>query len=58
MRPLSSNGPKAWAQALHKGYKGIVGKDPASPTSADARSKWMKVKQPKYRGVKGKFCKP
>ena len=28
VRRLSSNGLKAWAQAVHKGYEGIVAKDP------------------------------
>jgi hypothetical protein len=35
-RRLSDNGLKAWAQAVHRGYEGIVGKDPDSPVRAGA----------------------
>jgi bifunctional non-homologous end joining protein LigD len=49
VRRLSSNGLKAWAQAVHRGYQGLVGKDPESPYVGGPTSKWLKVKQPKYR---------
>jgi ATP-dependent DNA ligase len=43
------NGLKAWAQAVHKGYQGLVGKDPQSPYVGGRALKWLKVKQPHYR---------
>lgn len=49
VRRLSSNGLKAWAQAIHKGYEGIVSKDPESPYVGGRTLKWLKVKQPGYR---------
>ncbi|MFI5376386.1 MAG: RNA ligase family protein [Candidatus Rokuibacteriota bacterium] len=49
VRRLSSNGLKAWAQALHRGYEGIVAKDPESPYEAGRTLRWLKVKQPDYR---------
>jgi ATP-dependent DNA ligase len=49
VRRLSSNGLKAWAQAAHKGYEGIVAKDPQSPYVGGRTLKWLKVKQPNYR---------
>ena len=49
VRRLSSNGLKAWAQAVHKGYEGLVGKDPESPYVGGRTLKWLKVKQPNYR---------
>ena len=49
VRRLSSNGLKAWAQAVHKGYEGLVGKDPESPYVGGRTLKWLKVKQPHYR---------
>jgi len=49
VRRLSSNGLKAWAQAVHKGYEGIVAKDPESPYLGGRTLKWLKVKQVKYR---------
>jgi hypothetical protein len=39
----------AWAQAVHKVYEGLVGKDPESPYVGGRTLKWMKVKQVKYR---------
>jgi len=35
-RRLSDNGLKAWTQAVHRGYEGMVGKDPESPLCAGA----------------------
>ena len=49
IRRLSSNGLKAWKQAVHKGYEGLVGKDPESPYLGGRTLKWLKVKQPHYR---------
>ena len=46
-RRLSSNGLKAWKQALLK--VGVVGKDPESPYSGGRTLKWLKVEQPRYR---------
>ena len=49
VRRLSSNGLRAWAQAVHRGYEGIVAKDPESPYEPGRTSRWLKVKQPDYR---------
>jgi bifunctional non-homologous end joining protein LigD len=49
VRRLSSNGLKAWEQAVHRGYEGVVAKDPASPYVGGRTLKWLKVKQPRYR---------
>ena len=48
-RRLSDNGLKAWAQAVHRGYEGIVGKDPEPPYVPGRTLKWLKVKQTDYR---------
>ncbi len=58
VRRLSSNGLKAWAHAVHKGYEGIVAKDPASPYVPGRTLHWLKVKQPKYREEERGFYKP
>ena len=56
VRRLSSNGLKAWAQAVHRGYQGLVGKDPESPYVGGPSPRWLKVKQPKYReGERGVY---
>jgi ATP-dependent DNA ligase len=47
-RRLSDNGLK-WAQALHRGYEGIVAKDPQSPYVPGRTLRWLKVKQKDYR---------
>ena len=49
VRRLSSNGLKAWDQALHRGYEGIVGKDPESLYVPGRTLRWLKVKQKEYR---------
>ena len=49
VRRLSSNGLKPGAQAVHKGYEGLVGKDPESSYVGGRTLKWLKVKVPKYR---------
>ncbi len=48
-RRLSDNGLKAWAQAVHRGYEGIVGKDAESPYGPGRTLKWLKVKVKDYR---------
>jgi bifunctional non-homologous end joining protein LigD len=48
-RRLADDGPKAWQQVLERGFEGLVAKGRRRPTSAGARSKWLKVKQPHYR---------
>lgn len=48
-RQLSPNGFAAWAEVLHRGWEGMVAKDPESPYVAGRTLKWLKVKQPKYR---------
>ena len=58
VRRLSSNGLKAWAQAVHKGYEGMVGKDPESPYVGGRTLKWLKLKQAKYREEERGFYKP
>jgi bifunctional non-homologous end joining protein LigD len=49
VRRLSSNGLRAWEQAVHRGYEGIVGKDPESPYVPGRTLKWLKVKVKDYR---------
>jgi len=51
VRRLSSNGLKAWAQTIHKGYEGMVGKDPESPYVGGRTLSWLKVKQAEYRVI-------
>jgi bifunctional non-homologous end joining protein LigD len=48
-RRLSPNGFAAWAEVLHRGYEGMVAKDPESPYVAGRTLRWVKVKQPDYR---------
>ena len=48
-RRLSDNGLKAWAQAMHRGYEGMVGKDPESLYVPGRTLRWLKVKQKDYR---------
>lgn len=49
VRRLSSNGLKAWAQAVHKGYEGTVAKDPESPYVGGRTLRWLKMTQSHYR---------
>ena len=49
VRRLARNGLKAWAQAVHRGYEGLVAKDPQSPYVSERTLKWLKVKQRDYR---------
>src|ERR1700687_5110995 len=49
VRRLSSDGLKAWEQALHRGYEGLVGKDPESLYVPGRTLRWIKVKQKEYR---------
>ena len=48
-RRLSDNGLKAWAQAVRRGYEGMVGKDPEAPYVPGRTLKWLKVKVKDYR---------
>ena len=48
-RRLSPNGFAAWTEVVHRGWEGMVGKDPESPYVAGRSLKWLKVKQPDYR---------
>ena len=48
-RRLSPNGLAAWTEVLHRGYEGMVAKDPESPYVAGRTLKWLNVKQPSYR---------
>jgi bifunctional non-homologous end joining protein LigD/DNA ligase-1 len=57
-RRLSPNGFAAWTEVLHRGYEGMVAKDPESPYVAGRTLKWLKVKQPKYREEERGFYKP
>jgi bifunctional non-homologous end joining protein LigD len=48
-RQLSPNGFAAWTEVLHRGYEGMVAKDPESPYAAGRTLKWLKVKVRNYR---------
>jgi ATP-dependent DNA ligase len=48
-RRLSPNGFAAWTEVLHRGWEGLVGKDPESPYVGGRRLKWLKVKVRHYR---------
>ena len=48
-RRLSPNGFAAWAEVLHRGWEGYVGKDPESKYTGGRSLKWLKVKQRDYR---------
>jgi len=43
-RRLDSNGLKAWAQVLERGYEGLVAKDERSAYVASRTRRWLKVK--------------
>ena len=57
-RRLADNGLKAWAQAVQRGYEGMVGKDPESPYVPGRTLKWLKVKQRDYRVKERGFYDP
>lgn len=57
-RRLSPNGFAAWTEVLHRGYEGMVAKDPESPYVAGRTLKWLKVKQPDYRVKERGFYDP
>jgi hypothetical protein len=57
-RRLSPNGFAAWAEVLHRGWEGMVAKDPAAPYVGGRTLKWLKVKIPKYREQERGFYKP
>jgi len=49
VRRLADDGPKAWEQSVHRGYEGMVGKDPESLYVPGRTLKWLKVKPKDYR---------
>jgi bifunctional non-homologous end joining protein LigD len=57
-RRLSTDGFKAWEEAVSRGYEGIVAKDPESAYVSGRTLKWLKVKQPRYREQERGFYKP
>jgi bifunctional non-homologous end joining protein LigD len=57
-RRLSPAGFAAWAEVLHRGFEGMVAKDPASPYVGGRTLKWLKVKQRDYRVEARGFHKP
>ena len=57
-RRLSPNGFAAWAEVLHRGWEGMVAKDPEAPYTPGRTLKWLKVKQSKYREEARGFYKP
>ena len=57
-RRLSPNGLAAWAEVLHRGYEGMVAKDPEAPYVAGRTLRWLKVKVPEYRVDERGFYKP
>jgi bifunctional non-homologous end joining protein LigD/DNA ligase-1 len=57
-RRLSPNGFAAWAEVLHRGYEGMVAKDPQSPYVGGRTLKWLKVKQREYRVKERAFYDP
>lgn len=48
-RRLSSNGLRAWAQAIHGGCEGMVAKDQESPYAPGRTLRWLNVKRADYR---------
>jgi bifunctional non-homologous end joining protein LigD len=44
VRRLASDGLKAWAQVIERGYEGSVAKDEASVYEGGASRRWLKVK--------------
>lgn len=57
-RRLSPEGFAAWAEVLHRGWEGMVAKDPESKYIGGRTLKWLKVKQAKYREIERGFYKP
>jgi ATP-dependent DNA ligase len=57
-RRLSPDGFAAWTEVLHRGYEGMVAKDPESPYVGGRTLKWLKVKRPEYRVEERGFYKP
>jgi len=49
----AGHGESEWlrgvAEVLHRGWEGMVAKDPAAPYVGGRTLKWLKVKQPGYR---------
>jgi hypothetical protein len=48
-RRLSPNGFAAWAEVVHRGWEGMVAKDPTAPYVGGRTLKWLKVKVRNYR---------
>lgn len=57
-RRLSPDGFAAWAEVLHRGFEGMVAKDPEAPYVGGRTLNWLKVKVPKYREEARGFYKP
>jgi ATP-dependent DNA ligase len=55
VRRLSPNGLKAWTQAIHRGYEGMVAKDRESLYVPGRTLRWVKVKQKDYRREARRF---
>lgn len=58
MGRLSPSGFAAWPEVLHRGYEGMVAKDPDSPYVPERTLEWLKIKVPEYRVVERGFYKP
>ena len=43
---MSPNGFAAWTEVVHRGYEGMVAKDPGAPYVAGRTLKWLKVNNP------------
>jgi bifunctional non-homologous end joining protein LigD len=57
-RRLSPDGFAAWTEVLHRGYEGMVAKDPESKYVGGRTLRWLKVKVPEYRVKERGFYKP
>lgn len=57
-RRLSPNGFAAWTEVLHRGYEGMVTKDPEAPHVGGRTLKWLRVKVPEYRVEERGLYKP
>jgi len=58
VRRLSPNGFAAWTEVVHRGWEGMLAKDPESKYVAGRSLKWLKVKVPEYRVTERGFYKP
>jgi bifunctional non-homologous end joining protein LigD len=55
VRRLVSDGLRAWAQVVDRGYEGYVAKDEASPYVGGVTRSWLKVKVPGWTGPEDKW---